>query len=172
MNKTRNFTFLALLTAFSVLLSLFENIIPLPIVAPGAKLGLPNMIILSSLVVFGFKESLTINIVRTFLVLIIIGNPISFIYSFFGAVFSLIVMYIIHRYFSNYFSLIGVSIFGAIAHNTAQVATASIILENMNIFSYLPVMYLISLFTGFFVGFSSNFIIEQLNKVLYKVDWR
>jgi len=172
MNKTRNFTFLALLTAFAVLLSLFENIIPLPIAAPGAKLGLPNMIILSSLVVFGFKKSLTINIVRTFLVLIIIGNPISFIYSFFGAVFSIMAMYIVHRYFSNYFSLIGVSIFGALAHNTAQVATASVILENLNILSYLPVMYLISLFTGFFVGYSSNFIVKQLNKVLYKTEWR
>jgi heptaprenyl diphosphate synthase len=172
MNKTRNFTFLALLTAFAVLLSLFENIIPLPIAAPGAKLGLPNMIILSSLVVFGFKKSLTINIVRTFLVLIIIGNPISFIYSFFGAVFSIIAMYIVHRHFSNYFSLIGVSIFGALAHNTAQVVTASIILENLNILSYLPVMYLISLFTGFFVGYSSNFIVKQLNKVLYKTEWR
>lgn len=171
MNKTREFIFLALLTAFAVLLSVFENLIPLPIAAPGAKLGLANMIILSTLVVFGFKESFTVNIVRTFLILIIIGNPISFIYSFFGALFSLIVMFIVYKYFSNYFSLIGVSIFGAIAHNTAQVATASIILENANIFSYLPIMYLISLFTGFFVGFSSNFIVKHLNKVLNKVNW-
>jgi len=171
MNKTRNFTFLALLTAFAVLLSVFENIIPLPIAVPGAKLGLPNMIILSSLVVFGFKKSLAINVVRTFLVLIIIGNPISFIYSIVGAVSSLLTMYVVNKYFSKYFSLIGVSIFGAVAHNTAQVAIASLILENANIFSYLPLMYIISLFTGFFVGFSSNFIIEHLNKVIYKIDW-
>jgi heptaprenyl diphosphate synthase len=81
-------------------------------------------------------------------------------------------MYIAYKYFSNYFSLIGVSIFGAVAHNTAQVATASIILENINIFSYLPIMYLISLFTGFFVGFSSNFIVRHLKKVVNKVNWR
>jgi len=172
MNKTREYIFLALLTAFAVLLSVFENLIPLPIAAPGAKLGLANMVVLSTLVVFGFKKSFTVNIVRTFLILIIIGNPISFIYSFTGAISSLIVMYIVYKYFSNYFSLIGVSIFGAVAHNTAQIATASIILENTNIFSYLPIMYLISLFTGFFVGFSSNFIVEHLKKVLNKVNWR
>jgi len=103
--------------------------------------------------------------------LIIIGNPISFIYSIVGAVSSLLTMYVVNKYFSKYFSLIGVSIFGAVAHNTAQVAIASLILENANIFSYLPLMYIISLFTGFFVGFSSNFIIEHLNKVIYKIDW-
>lgn len=172
MKKTKKYIFLSLMTAFAVLLSLFENIIPLPIALPGAKLGLSNIVILSSLIVFGFKDSLTINVTRTVLVLLIMGNPISFIYSLSGALFSLVIMYIVYKFFSQYFSLVGISIFGAVAHNTAQVLTASLILENANILSYLPLMYLISLFTGFFVGFSSNFVVKQLKKILNNVYWR
>ncbi len=73
-------------------------------------------------------------------------------------------MYIVYKYFSKTFSLIGVSIFGAVAHNFAQVLVASIMMNNIRIFSYLPILLLISLFTGYFVGLTSKFAIKNLKK--------
>lgn len=166
MDRTKKYIFLALLTTGALVLSAIESMIPLPFIAPGAKLGLANMVILSVLVVFGFKSALYVSILRCFLFLMIAGNPVSFIYSISGGVFSVVIMFIIYKYFSKFFSLIGVSIFGAVAHNTAQIAAASIILENIKIFTYLPVMSIISLFTGCFVGYVSIYIVRYLKEVV------
>jgi heptaprenyl diphosphate synthase len=73
-------------------------------------------------------------------------------------------MHIAYRYFSRVFSLIGVSIIGAAAHNFAQVSVAVMMLSNARIYSYLPFLLLISLFSGYFVGLSSTYIVENLKK--------
>ena len=47
------------------------------------------------------------------------------------------------------FSLIGVSILGAVAHNFGQLSVAYIVMHNPYVYSYLPVLVLAGLFTGF-----------------------
>ncbi len=166
MDRTKKYTFLALLTTGALALSAIESMIPLPFIAPGAKLGLANMVILSVLVVFGFRSALYVSILRCFLFLMIAGNPIGFIYSLSGGISSVIVMFVVFKHLSKFFSLIGVSVFGAITYNTAQIAAASIILENLNIFTYLPVMSIMSLFTGCFIGYVSIFIVRYLKDIV------
>lgn len=167
MSKTNKYIFLALLTSGALVLSVIESMIPLPIAVPGAKLGLSNMIILSTLIIFNYKSTLFVSVLRSFLLLMVVGNPISFIYSLFASVFSLTTMYIINKYFSKFFSLLGVSIFGALAHNFAQIAIACVILENVRMFTYLPIMSIFSLFTGYFVGYVSIYLIRNLKKQIY-----
>jgi heptaprenyl diphosphate synthase len=65
---------------------------------------------------------------------------------------------------SRFFSLIGVSIIGAASHNFAQVSVAVLMLSNPRIYSYLPFLLIISLFTGYFVGLSSIYIVDNLKK--------
>ena len=57
--------YLAMLTALALVISLFESIIPLPFIAPGAKLGLSNIVILVTLVVFGFKEGFIVGVLKS-----------------------------------------------------------------------------------------------------------
>ncbi len=110
---------------------------PLPFIAPGAKLGLSNMVILITLVVFGFKEALTVGFLKSIIFTLVTGSVTSLFYSLIRFSFKLnIDVYNIYR-FSNIFSLIGVSIFGAMAHNFAQVLVASLMMNNFRIFSYL-----------------------------------
>jgi heptaprenyl diphosphate synthase len=165
MNNLKKIVFLSLLTAGALVLSIIESFMPLPFLAPGAKLGLANIVGLITLVVFGFKEALLVAILRSITFVLATGNFSSFFYSFAGALLSTIIMFIVFNYFSNYFSLIGVSIFGAIFHNIAQISVASIIMENIRIFSYLPVMLLVSLFTGYFVGLASIFISRKITRI-------
>ena len=49
MNPTQKIVYLALLTGQSLALFLLEGLIPLPFLAPGAKLGLANLITLIAL---------------------------------------------------------------------------------------------------------------------------
>ena len=99
---------------------------------------------------------------KSIVLMLVTGSVSSFIYSFSGAVLSCIAMYFGYRYFSNIFSLIGVSILGALSHNFAQVTVATIIMNNLKIYTYLPFLMLVSIFSGYFVGLASTYIIRNL----------
>lgn len=164
MKRLNKIVFVSLLVAIGLALSVLESTIPLPVAIPGARLGLSNMVILVSLVIFGFKEAFAISVLKSILLMLVTGNVSSFFYSITGAILASITMYLVYKYMSKIFSLIGVSIWGALAHNVGQVAMASFILSNIRVFSYLPILLLLSLFTGYFVGLSSIYITRNLEK--------
>lgn len=164
MKRLNKMVFISLLVSIGLALSVLESSIPLPIALPGARLGLSNMVVLVTIVIFGFKDGIKVAMLKSGVLMLVTGSISSFMYSFTGAILSCITMYIIYRYFSKLFSLIGVSIFGALAHNFAQVSVASAILKNIRIYSYLPLLMLLSLFTGYFVGLASIYIVDNLRK--------
>jgi uncharacterized membrane protein len=171
MKNVKKMVFLSILVAIGLALSVVESAIPLPIMIPGARLGLSNMVVLVTLVVFGLKEGILVAILKSIVLMLVTGSVSSFIYSLSGAILSSIAMSFGYKYLSNIFSLIGISIIGALFHNFAQVSVASFMMGNIRIYTYLPFLMLISLFTGYFVGLSSIFIIKNLKsnfKVLFE----
>lgn len=167
--KSRKIIYLSLITSVGIVLHIVEAAIPLPITGvPWAKLGLANIVNLITLVVFGFKNALIVAALRCIVATLGTGAVTGFFYSFSGALFSTLVMWLVYYYLSKYFSLIGVSIFGAIAHNIAQLTVASFMISNGLIFTYLPMMMLVSLFTGYFVGLASIYASTHLKKVFLK----
>lgn len=169
MTKLQRYIFLSLLTAGAMILSIIESMIPLPYIAPGAKLGLTNIVTLTVIVVFGFKDALLVTVLRCVLLMMVAGNPISFIYSIFSGIMSVLVMSFGCKYLNKIFSLIGISVLGAMTHNASQITVAAIMFENIMIYTYLPIMSLISIFTGCFVGYTSIFTTDNLNKNLTKL---
>lgn len=166
MKRTRKIILLSLLVSIGLALSVIESSIPLPVAIPGARLGLSNMVILVTLVVFGFKEALVVSILKSLVLVLVTGSISNLMYSLAGGVVSCIIMFIGYRFFSNIFSLIGVSILGATGHNIAQVSVAVMIMSNLRVYSYLPILVLMGLFTGYFVGLSSIYISRNLEKIL------
>lgn len=164
MKGIQKLIFLSLLVSIGLALSIIETMMPVPFVAPGAKLGLSNIVILITLVVFGFKEGLTVGILKSVVFTLATGSISSLFYSLSGSILSLLLMYLIYTQFEKIFSLIGVSIFGAMAHNFGQVLVASFMMRNIRIFSYYPILMLTSLFTGYFVGLASIYIVDNLKK--------
>lgn len=161
--KTRRMTFLGLMVGYSLVLYIIESLIPNPLVAlfPGAKLGLSNIITLISLIVLGARDTLIILTIRVILSSIFAG-PLSYLlFSIGGAYISLVSMYLVSRI--KGFSIIGVSIAGAIGHNIGQLLIASMIVENINMVGYLPFMLIASLVTGMFVGMVANYAVPKLN---------
>lgn len=171
MKNVKKMVFLSILVAIGLGLSVIESAIPLPIMIPGARLGLSNMVVLITLVVFGLKEGIVVSILKSIVLMLVTGSVSSFIYSISGAILSSVAMSVSYKYFSSVFSLIGVSIIGALFHNFAQVSVASLMMGNIRIYTYLPFLMLTSLFTGYFVGLSSTYIIKNLKrnfKVLFE----
>jgi heptaprenyl diphosphate synthase len=172
MSKIQRYMFLSLLTAGAMILSIIEGMIPLPYIAPGAKLGLTNIVTLTVIAVFGFKDAMLVTVLRCILLMIVATNPISFIYSITSGVMSVIVMSFCCKYLNSYFSFIGISVLGAMTHNASQITVAAIMFSTAGIYYYLPVMSLVSIFTGCFVGFTSIFMTDNLNKTLSHINVR
>lgn len=164
--KAKKITFLGLMVGYSLILYILETYIPNPLIVffPGAKLGLTNIITLISLLIFGLKETFIIVTVRVVLSSIFTGPMSYLLFSIGGAYLSLILMYIATKI--KGFSIIGVSIIGAIGHNLGQLLVASIIVENLLVVTYLPFMLVTSLVTGFFVGLASKFCYPKMVKVV------
>ena len=163
--KTKKMVFLGLMVGYSLILYILETYIPNPFIVffPGAKLGLTNIITLVSLLIFGFKETFIIVTVRVILSSIFAGPMSYLLFSIGGAYLSLIVMFLVNKI--KGFSVIGVSIAGAIAHNIGQLLVASILVENLLMITYLPFMLATSLVTGLFVGIVSQFCYSKMDRI-------
>ena len=164
-NNIKKLTNMGLLVALALVISLIELQIPVPVPIPGAKLGLSNIIILASLYLYGFKAALTISLLKSFMLVLITGAVTSFFYSAAGAILASIAMFIALKFHGRVFSFIGVSEIGAFAHNLGQIIVASIIMENIKMFYYFPLLVFVGTFSGLFVGLSSNFIISHMEKI-------
>lgn len=165
--NTKKLTLMSLFIAMGIVLSFFERFIPVPFIVPGAKLGLSNVITLMTLVFFTRKEAFAILIARITLVALMFGGVSGMIYSLFGGIFSFMMMSLVLKVSRDKLSFIGVSIIGATCHNIGQLTAAALIIQTIRMYSYLPLLSITSLFTGFFVGLVVVVLMEQ--KLLYRL---
>ena len=159
---TKKITRLSMLLAISVVLSLIESLIPLLNgIIPGIKLGFANIVILFTLYTFSLKDAFIISILRVFLVGILRTGvfSITFFFSLFGALLSLLFMYLFKRF--TKLSIVGVSIIGSVMHTIGQIIIAVIFLSNVNILYYLPILLITSIVTGI-IGYISNALIAKI----------
>lgn len=163
-DRVRRLTFLALFTAFAILLSYVEFILP-PIYSavPGIKLGLPNVAIVLALYRYGVRDAAAVSLVRLAVVAMLFGNPVTFIYSFAGAALSLALMSILKRL--DFLSETGVSVAGAVSHNLGQIAVAMILLRTAELGYYMIVLAVTGTVAGIFVGLLGRLLIKRLEKI-------
>ncbi len=155
---------LALCVTFSLILSYVEILLP-PIwpSVPGIKPGLANIAIIFVFYRFGFANAAAVSFLRLVLAALLFGNPITFIYSFAGAVLSLAVMAISKK--TGIFSIIGVSITGAVSHNLGQVLIAMLLLETPALGYYMAVLIFTGTVSGIFVGICGALILKRMTEI-------
>ncbi|MCK4257756.1 MAG: Gx transporter family protein [Halanaerobiales bacterium] len=162
MSRYAHITFIGVLVALALVMQLVEGMMPLPYIAPGVKLGLANIVSLVALVYFGFRSALLIVVLRTFMGAFLSGRMYAFLYSGTGAIFSILIMSYVFWHYKKYFSVIGISILGAVAHNLGQITMASLLIDTVSVFSYLPVLIISGIVTGYVIGI----VVTMLQKVL------
>jgi heptaprenyl diphosphate synthase len=163
--KSKKIAYLSILTAVAIVLNIFENYLPLPFIAPGAKIGLANIITMIGIISIGYKDTFLVMFTRIMLGAIFGGGLSGFIYSFAGGVLSFASMIIVKETFKKNISPIGISVTGAVFHNVGQIIVAIIILNNILIINYLPVLVIVGTVSGSFVGYSTIYFMNHLNKV-------
>lgn len=155
---------LALLVAIGIALHVFENLLPITYMlpAPGAKLGLANIVTLLALWLYGPREALGVVLMRSVLGSLVAGTfmTLTFGLSFAGAMGSGLAMGLVVYAAAGRFSVVGTSIIGAIAHNVAQLAVAAVVIYHWGIMFYLPYLLLFALPTGFFNGLVVTYVLR------------
>jgi len=170
MTGTRKMTHVALLVALALALHALEAALPLPGVIPGARLGLANIVTLLTLLLYGFRPAMFVAVVRALLAGIFLGNFLGFGFylSLAGAVFSTLAMALaLWGWRRGFISLVSVSVIGAIVHNTAQVAVASLLIGNVNLLRvYLPLLLVLAVPAGILTGLAVLYSHRVLVRVI------
>lgn len=168
MSRTFRIVFIGLLVSQALVLYTVESMIPVPFIAPGAKLGLTNLITVIALYTLNSKKDVfLIIILRLLLSTMFSGNLSTFMYSAAGAILSYFMMIFVKTIFKGKVSIIGVSASGAFFHNVGQLIVGSLIVQNIAVMLYLPILSATGLGTGIFIGITSNFIVKHLYKLPY-----
>jgi heptaprenyl diphosphate synthase len=162
MSKNKRLAINIILVCNAIIISYLESFIPIPIPVPGIKLGLANIIILIAIEFLDLKDALFIMIVKCLVISLLTKGVVVLAFSLSGGILSVIGMWLLYRKLPQLFSIKGVSIAGALFHNTGQIIAAFIILQSTVIFYYLPVLLISSLVTGFITGTIGSAVIHEI----------
>ncbi len=152
--------FLGMFTAFALIASYIESLIPFYFGIPGVKLGLTNAVIVLVLYLMGTKEALTVSFARILLAGFMFGNLYSILYSLAGGMLSFLVMVLLKRW--NRFSVIGVSMAGGVFHNVGQILVAMAVVENASLAYYMPPLLISGVITGMLIGVAAREVLKKL----------
>ena len=142
---------LALLTGISLVLFLVEGLIPVPFIAPGAKIGLANIVTVYALYTLPrSRDTAQLIFLRTLLAAFFGGGPSIFFFSIAGGMLSLLSMWLLKR--TGRFSILGVSAAGGFAHHLGQLGVAVWAADTLSLFRYLPVLGICGIITGLIIG--------------------
>lgn len=154
----------ALLFAVVLVLTVIEYQIPIPMPAPGIKLGLSNIVVMYSLFFLKKRDALTLAVLKSLFVFLTQGAVASFL-SLCGGILSILAMIGCMLIFRNRISYLMVSITGAVFHNVGQIAAVSVLYTNLLLWTYFPVL----LISGIVAGTATSALLKVTLPVLQKL---
>ncbi|MDR1568723.1 MAG: Gx transporter family protein [Streptococcaceae bacterium] len=177
MNHLKIILYTSILAAIAVAISVVEGFLPpLFAAAPGAKLGLANLVTVVCLFTLPTKNTIQMLATRLLVTTLLLGTASTFMYSFAGSLLSFIAMLAIKQLGSRRVSVVGISTVGGFFHNVGQLVVASLIAKSWAIMLYLPALAILGVLAGIFNGIAGNFLltrVKQLQKMnlMYHNKW-
>jgi heptaprenyl diphosphate synthase len=163
MDKLRRLTTEAMLLALAVVVHTIEAM--LPVTVGWFRLGLANIVGLSTLYILGFRSAMFVTIGRIFLGSLIsgqLGGP-GFVLALSGGVLSMAGMGLAHRFAGKFLSPVGVSVVGALLHNAGQLAAAFFVNKTNDAVIFLvPVMIVAGIITGVVNGLAARVFVARI----------
>jgi heptaprenyl diphosphate synthase len=164
MSKNKKYALIIILVTNAIVISFLESFIPIPVPVPGVKLGLGNIITMIAISFLGLNDVIFIVVVRCFVIAILTRGVMMLAFSLSGGILSALVMWILYKKLQEVFSIKGISVIGAIVHNTTQVLVASLILGQVVVMFYLPVLLISSVVTGLITGSIGELAINEIRR--------
>jgi heptaprenyl diphosphate synthase len=155
--------FMAFLGAMAISFSIVESMVPKPL--PWMRIGLANAITLYAFTVLKPYEVLPVILSRVIATSILLGTllSVSFFLSLSGALSSFIIMFLLYKHLGRFFSIVGISVAGAVTSNAAQLTLLNLLFINSRIsYYFLPFILLFALIGGILSGLFARFLTENI----------
>ena len=140
-----------LLGALALVLSAAENMIPpVPVLPPGAKLGLSNLVTMFAVNALGLAPALFITLLKSLFAGLTRGVLAS-VMSLAGGLASTLAMWLVCRPRRQLAGAVGFGVVGAVAHNFGQFWVA-FFLTTPAVVYYIPWLLLVGVLSGVLTG--------------------
>ena len=126
---------------------------------PGIKLGIANLVAVVALYKLSAKYAVMLNVIRIVVAGLLFTGVFGMLYSLAGATISLIGMILLKK--TDLFSITGVSMAGGFLHNMGQLAIAALLINDIRIFYYLPVLMISGTIAGVAIGVAAELVIRR-----------
>ena len=157
----------AVLLALAFVLTYVEHLCPLPIVVPGVRLGLANLVVLAALQLLRLPEAFGIALARIALSALLFGNLSGFFYALSGGLLSFAVMALLCR--CTELPCVCVSAVGGLCHNLGQLACAVLVTGTPALIGYLPALAPAGIVSGVLVGLAAQGVLPALRRIPYRL---
>lgn len=166
--KVKRLALMGLLFALAMALSFLESLLPaLPMLPPGIRLGLSNIVTMYALFVLGPVSGYTIAILKALFVLLTRG-AVAAAMSAAGGAFSVTIMLLLSLLPGIKEQYLLLSVFGGAAHNIGQLVMARFIINNQYVWYYFPVLLAAGLLMGAITGMALRVVLPYLNRLNLK----
>lgn len=155
-SSTNHLASVAVLSALGIVLHVIESFVPLPV--PFLKIGLANIASVIALVVLSPRDMFVVMLTRVVTGSLLVGSLFSpsFIIGLISGVAAAGAMWTAFMGGPRLFSVIGISLVGAVTHVLVQLALVTVLfVRDPSLFLLLPVLLSTALVGGLVVGFVS-----------------
>ena len=163
MGNIKKIVFISILVSLAVILSLFDKMITalaFPAI-PMAKIGLANTVILLGIIIFDFKDSLTIVILKSIIANLLFNGLTSFIIGGTASFISYFVMFGMYKLIKRNISAIGISVAGGFTHTIIQLFVVANIYSLGEITLYYgALLVFVSLIASTIIGLIVNKLVN------------
>lgn len=163
----RRLTELSVLTAVALIIFVIELQIPNPFPIPGIKLGLSNIVTVYAVYHYRWFEVTAVVLIRVLLGAVFTGNVTALIYALSGAVLCLLGMLLLRHVIDEDHLWIA-SVFGAVLHNTGQIAAAVAVTRTPALMAYYPFLIVSGCLSGAFTGILAQILSKRLKKLKFR----
>lgn len=165
-NHLKEYIFIGILCSQGIILGAIEQSLPSPFAfAPGAKLGLANLITVISLFTLPISDCILLLYLRLILTALITGGASLFLYSLAGGTLSFLVMLLLKTAYPKFLTVIGISIAGGVAHNLGQLLVASLLAQASSLMLYLPILTIMGILSGSVIGVCSHILLNHVQNI-------
>ncbi|MCI8815269.1 MAG: Gx transporter family protein [Angelakisella sp.] len=155
---------MGMLFAMAMALSFAESLLPvLPMLPPGFKLGLSNIVTMYTLFMLGTKRGFAIAVMKSLFVLLT-RAPVAAFMSLCGGLLSVVCMALCARVRWLRGDYMLLSVIGALAHNLGQLL-ASVAYTSTVMLYYLPVLVVSGIVMGIVTGTVLRVAMPYINRL-------
>jgi len=163
LTPTREDLLVAKLAAVAILIHVLESAVPM--ILPGIKPGLANIIVITVLCVYGWRLAAWVSLLRVLVGSLLTATFLSptFLLSLGGAMASLAVLWLGSRLPGRGLSALGYSVLAAMAHITGQFVLAwALFVPHPGIWRLYPLLMTLAVMLGIINGIISRKLVLQL----------